>query len=100
VRYRDPSGQGPPPADTITWPVTHPASGPTSQVTRRAASGHAQHPARPGGRRRPVSLDLVLQEVLTDAPDPQEAVDELVRRVHAAGAPDNVAVAVADVRAA
>jgi protein phosphatase len=44
--------------------------------------------------------DDVLRAVLVGAAGPQEAVDELVRRVHAAGAPDNVAVAVADVAAA
>jgi serine/threonine protein phosphatase PrpC len=44
--------------------------------------------------------DDVLRTVLAEAAGPQEAVDELVRRVHAAGAPDNVAVAVADVAVA
>jgi protein phosphatase len=44
-----------------------------------------------------VLSDAVLREVLVEVSDPTEAVTELVRRVHAAGAPDNIACAVADV---
>ena len=43
--------------------------------------------------------DEVLRAVLVEIPDPQEALAELVRRVHEAGAPDNVACALADVLA-
>lgn len=63
--------------------------------------------ARPGDRyllgsdglHRVLPVD-VLRAVLAEVPGAQAAVDELVRRVHAAGAPDNVACAVADVVAA
>jgi PPM family protein phosphatase len=41
--------------------------------------------------------DEVLRAVLVEIPDPEEALAELVRRVHEAGAPDNVACALADV---
>jgi PPM family protein phosphatase len=41
--------------------------------------------------------DEVLRAVLLEVADPEEALAELVRRVHEAGAPDNVACALADV---
>jgi protein phosphatase len=44
--------------------------------------------------------DDVLREVLVEVADPDAALDELIRRVHAAGAPDNVCCALADVVAA
>ena len=37
-----------------------------------------------------------LREVLETAATPQEAVDELVQRVHKAGAPDNLSCVVID----
>ncbi|MCO1655030.1 MerR family transcriptional regulator [Pseudonocardia humida] len=44
--------------------------------------------------------DDVLRSVLLEPADPEAVLDELVRRVHAAGAPDNVCCALADVVAA
>ncbi|MGH3584970.1 MAG: MerR family transcriptional regulator [Pseudonocardia sp.] len=44
--------------------------------------------------------DETLRAVLVEVSDPQEALAELVRRVHGAGAPDNLACALADVVAA
>lgn len=38
-----------------------------------------------------------LREVLTESDGPQQALDELVARAYAAGAPDNIACVVADV---
>lgn len=44
-----------------------------------------------------VVSDVALREVLVGADGPQEALDGLVRQAYNAGAPDNVAVVVADV---
>jgi serine/threonine protein phosphatase PrpC len=41
--------------------------------------------------------DEVVHAVLAEQQNPQDAVDELIRHVHTAGAPDNVACAVADI---
>ena len=87
------------------------ASHPQRSLLVRAITGTggsrpdlAMHRAAPGDRYLLCSDGLsgvvpaaTLRDVLADAGDPQQALDELIRLAYAAGAPDNIACVVADV---